>query len=193
MTSMGVDLRRDCASAGRAGLAAFAAGCALHVSALLTGFARPERRDELEHWLRQLQDLAASPDPRAARRLKEDVEGAPEADADDSSAPDYYAMRALSVIAYAAEAWFDNDPVKFAQWSADEAVDLMRDIAFTLGESAPPLEELEVEAQRELLAELEGSSPEDIPTVLSRSKEAPVVASSGSAAMDYARVRGWIS
>jgi hypothetical protein len=69
----------------------------------------------------------------------------------------------------------------------------MRDIAFTLGESAPPLEELEVEAQRELLAELEGASPEDIPTVLSRSKEAPVVASSGSAAMDYARVRGWIS
>ena len=189
---MRVDLRRDFASAGRAGLAAFAAGCALHVSALLSGFARPERRDELERRLRQLQDLAASPDARAARRLKEDVEAAPEAEADDSNAPDYYAMRALSVIAYAAEAWFDDDPLKFAQWSADEAVDLMRDIAFTLGKSAPPLEELEVEAQRQLLAELE-ASPEDILAVLSRAREAPIVASSGSAALDYARARGWIS
>jgi hypothetical protein len=132
-------------------------------------------------WLSQLQDLAASPDPRAARRLKEAVEGAPEAEADDSNAPDYYAMRALSVVAYAAEAWFDDDPVKFAQWSADEAVDLMRDIAFTLGKSAPPLEALEVEAQRQLLGELERASPEDMPTVLSRAREAPIVASSGSA------------
>jgi hypothetical protein len=190
---MGVDLRRDFASLDRTGLATFAAGCALHVSALLSGFARPERRDDLEHWLRQLQDLAASPDPSAARRLQEDVEGAPEAEADDSNASDYYAMRALSVVAYAAEAWFGDDPQKFAQWSADEAVDLMRNIAFTLGKAAPPLEELEVEAQRDLLAELEGVSPEDIPTVLGRAREAPVVAASGSAAMDYARLRGWIS
>ena len=101
-------------------------------------------------------------------------------------------MRALSVVAYAAEAWFDNDPMKLAQWSADEALDLMRDIAFTLGESAP-LEELEVEAQRELLAELEHAPLVDIRAVLSRTREAPVVDSSRSAAIDYARVRGWTS
>lgn len=190
---MGVDLERDFASSDRARLAAFAAGCALHASALLLGFARPQRRDELERWLGELQDLAASPDAVAARRLKEAVEAAPEAEADDSNAPDYYAMRALSVVAYAAEAWFDNDPLKFAQWSADEAVDLMRDIAFTLGESAPPLEELEVEAQRELLAELERTPLEGIRAVLSRTSEASIVGWSRSAAIDYARLRGWTS
>jgi hypothetical protein len=121
------------------------------------------------------------------------VEAAPEAEADDSDAADYYAMRALSVISYAAEAWFASDPLKFAQWSADEAVDLMRDIAFTLGESAPPLEELEVEAQRELLAELERAAPGGIPAVLRRAREAPIAASSRSVAIDYARSRGWIS
>lgn len=189
---MRVDLRSDYSSLDRAGLAGFAAGCALHVSALLIGFASPERRDELERWLQQLQDLAASPDPLAARRLKEAVEAAPEAEADDSNAADYYAMRALSVVAYAAEAWFDDDPVKFAQWSADEAADLMRTIAFSLEESAPPLEELEVEAQRELLGELERTTPENIPAVLSHAREAPIVAASRSAAIDYARVRGWI-
>jgi hypothetical protein len=189
--SMGIDLRRDFAFIDRTGLAAFAAGCALHVSALLSEFARPERRDELERWVRQLQDLAASPDPLAARRLKEAVEAAPEAEADDSNAADYYAMRALSVVAYAAEAWFASDPLQFAQWSADEAVDLMRDIAFTLAESAPPLEELEIQAQRELLGQLELASPQEIPAALSRSKEQPIVASSRSAAIDYARLRGW--
>jgi hypothetical protein len=190
---MGVDLRRDFGSSDRARLAAFAAGCALHVSALLFGFARLERHDELEGWLRELLDLAVSSDPLAARGLKEAVEGAAEAEADDSNAADYYAMRALSIVAYAAEAWLDNDPLKFAQWSADEAVDLMRDIAFTLGESASPLEELEVEAQRELLAELERAPLQGMAAVVSRAREAPIVATSGSAAIDYVRLRGWIS
>lgn len=190
---MSVDLKRDSSSLSRVKLAAFAAGCALHVSALLLGFAHSKRREELECWLNELVDLMASRDPLAARQLKEDVEAAPEAEADDSNTAEYYVMRALSVVAYAAETWFANDPMKLAQWSADEVADLMQDIAFTLGGSAPPLQELEVEAQKELLSGLENAAMDDVPALVKLATEAPVVASSRSAAIDYAKVRGWIS
>jgi len=147
----------------------------------------------MQRWLDELSELANSGDVKIAHSIKNAIESAPEAEVDDSNVPDYMAMRALSVLCYAAQTWAEEDSVKYAQWSAGEAADLMRDIAFTVGSSAPPLEELEITAQRDLLAQLDAASDMSASALLRIAHEAPVVRSSGTAAMEYARVRGWIS
>ena len=188
---MAIELTRDFPSLDRVRLAVFATGCALHVSALLLTLARPTRRDQLQRWLDELVELAKSPNAAAAQQLNASIEAAPEAGADDSNVADYYVMRALSVVSYAAQTWTDDNPAQYAQWSADEVVDLMREITFTLGNSAPPLEELEVAAQRDLLARMEMWPGVSTVSLLNVAKESPVLALSRAAARDYARMRGW--
>src|SRR5262245_47169332 len=96
------------------GLPTFATWCALHLEQLLLVFAETERRPELELWLERLRGLAATEDSAVARKLRSEIEGSPEASCDDSNSPTYYAMRALSVAAYAAGSWIAPDPTESA-------------------------------------------------------------------------------
>ncbi len=182
---------RDYASLDREKLIVFATACALHVSGLLLEFARVDRRDQLNGWLGQLQDLAASPATTTAQRLKAAVEAAPEATEDDSNSPNYLVMRALSTIAYAAEVWIAEDPVKYARWSAEEAEALMLMLQEDLPSSAPLLGDLEIEAQSHLLADLAHVPRDGIRALLAREEGAPISALARSAAATYAKTEGW--
>jgi hypothetical protein len=57
---------------------------------------------------------------------------APEAVVDDSNRPDYYAMRVLGVLSYAAEVLMDHDMAKPALQCSQAAVSLLRDLDYVL-------------------------------------------------------------
>src|SRR5260370_4943164 len=113
--------------------ALFGATCAARVAPAFVAFASEPSADELDEWLQALWALIEVPDATAARDLSARIFGAPEADVDDSNRPEYYAMRALGVLAYAVQILTDDDIVKPALWCADSAVSLLRDFDYVLG------------------------------------------------------------
>lgn len=140
-------------SLDRAQAVAFATWCALHLEKLMLVFSDPARQDILRGWLRSLRVLSARGDGQAALRLRAEIDGSTEANCDDSNSPAFYAMRALSVASYAADAWNAEDPAQCARWASEECLDLIRDLQLG-ADSALPLVALEADAQRRLLARL---------------------------------------
>lgn len=89
-------------------------------------------------------EVTDAQDVDGARKLHAEIERAPEAHETDSNRPDYYAMRALNPLAYAAEVLTADDPLLRVQWSSRAATSLLRDLDFHV---AGRLHEAEIQEQ----------------------------------------------
>lgn len=168
--------------------AAFATWCAVHLELLLLVFSSGPRQAFLQDLFQRLRMLPADGGLTAARELKAEIDEAPEASCDDSNSPTYYAMRALSVASYAADAWNASDPAECARWASEECLELIRDLEIGSGDRTESVASLEADAQRDVLARLEVS---ELGTLPRGEEDALLAARLAELAATYARARGW--
>jgi hypothetical protein len=114
-------------------------------------------KDRFERWGAQLWSNLGSLDAQRARELQHEIESAPEAIVDDSTRPDYYAMRALNVLHEATRVIYAEDPTMVAVGCSRAGVGLLRDFDFVLNTpagSSASLVDLEYRAEAEWLDRL---------------------------------------
>jgi hypothetical protein len=146
-------------TAGRAGYAAFAAGCAARLGPVFESFARTGH-GRYADWLAELQACIDAPELARSRKLQGQVKAAPEASIDDSNRPDYYAMRALGVLFYAVQVLSAGDMAAAALRCARASLALLRDFDYVLSTPAGSpgaFTGLELRAERESLDMLKSS------------------------------------
>jgi hypothetical protein len=117
-------------------IASFAAACATRTSPIIDAFSGRDEYDRVDEWLDELWSLVASPDRHIASDLAARVGAAPLARVDDSNRPEFYAMRAMSVLAYAVQVQLEDDPLKAVLWCSRAAVGLLRDLDVIVGAHA---------------------------------------------------------
>jgi len=143
----------------RKGVALFAACCATRFGPVFTACAHDTPPAQHARWLDELWELVELSSADRASALHKTLRSAPEADVDDSDLPEFLAMRALSLLDYSAMVLFEPDPLKPAKWCSNAALSLAADVDSSASDPSP-LEELEREAQRTVIAQLlEGSQP----------------------------------
>jgi hypothetical protein len=101
--------------------------------------------------------LVESQDPERARHFAARLWWTPAAAVDDSHMPDFYAMEALSTLAYAAQVLVEDDPLKYSVWCSDVSLGLLSGFDLTLkvdSDSKDSLRYLELQAQEANIATL---------------------------------------
>lgn len=135
-------------------LARFATACATRVEPVFVAFRRSTRPDAYRAWIDELWSNVDAVDPDVAGSVIEAVMATPESLVDDSNRPDYYAMRVLGSVVYAAQTMVDDDPLQAAVWGSGAGISVHRDVDHALGGSRPSLAEAEQAAQEEDLDRL---------------------------------------
>jgi hypothetical protein len=172
-------------------LPAFAATCATRMAPVFGGFTRSTSPATYDAWLEELWSLVRSPAPERAQELVDALESVPEAHVDDSHRPDFYAMRALSVLAYAAQTMTDDDPTQAALWCSDENLSLVSAFDFVLKRESDSLASAEAEAQNETLDRLTRNNGAEASVTLDSSRTSPLVARLGGTVDEVVRARDW--
>jgi hypothetical protein len=124
------------------------------VEPVFVAFRRSTRPDAYRAWIDELWSNVDAVDPDVAGSVIEAVMATPESLVDDSNRPDYYAMRVLGSVVYAAQTMVDDDPLQAAVWGSGAGISVLRDVDHALGRSRPSLAEAEQAAQEEDLDRL---------------------------------------
>jgi hypothetical protein len=170
-----------------ASLAAFATGCATRVAPVFRAFARSTNPLVFDKWVEDLWALVDHPSEQRAQELAAEIEKVPEASVDDSERPDFYAMRALSAVAYAAQTLVGEDSVQAALWASEATLSLLRDFDYVLVRSDDTLEAGEAGAQAETLDRLDAG----LGVSLESSRASVVVSLLGQITNDLVRAHDW--
>ena len=172
----------------RGRLAYFSACAAVRMSPVYRSFGRAASQPRFEGWLQELWATVIAVSAARARRLHEAVEAAPEAWVDDSHLPEFSAMRALSVLDYAALVCFEAEPAECALMCSRAARELLADFDFMLARGSF-LADAERAAQREVLERIE--TDEDEWTPRRDEYRSPIEDLLRTALPLVARARGW--
>jgi hypothetical protein len=191
------------ARAAPAELAAFAAACATRMTPVFGYFTRTGP-DRFREWAAELWAAARLPEGAGvapvlgrwtrdrAREVLRQIGSLPEtADGADSNRPDYYAIRAVGVLFYAARVLLDGDKAATAIACSREARTLLYGFDYLLHlppGAASSLETLESRTQHEWLDRHAGSLTGDLAAEARASAVAERLAESAPA---IAQVRGW--
>jgi hypothetical protein len=146
-----------------------------------------------DEWLRELWSLVEIPSTQRARTLASEVEARPEANVDDSHRPDYYAMRALSVLAYAIDVLIDEDPLKPALWCSFAIIEVLSDIDYLLHldpSSTSSLASTEMREEERTIAQL---IEENGQVTIGECRSSDVFTNLRARTDAVARARGWQS
>src|SRR6266508_18263 len=173
-----------------AGLAVFATSCATRVAPVFRAFARSTNPAVFDKWVEELWALVDHPSQQRAQELAAEIEDVPEASVDDSERPDYYAMRALSAVAYAAQTLAGEDPKQAVLWASEATLSLLRDFDHVFGRSGDTLEAAEAAAQAETLDRLDAGQGH-LGVSLESSRASFVVSLLNQVTDDLVRAHDW--
>ena len=162
-------------------LARFAVACATRMEPVFTTFSRSTGPETYRNWIDEL-----SPD--LAESVIESVMETPESMVDDSNRPDYYAMRVLGSVVYAAQTMMDDDPLKAAMSASGTTVSVLRDFDHALAGGHRSLAEAELAAQHADLDRLVAGTGEGM---LLAARSSALYPELGPATHEVTKVNDW--
>jgi hypothetical protein len=110
MVTFADEVRSRLTELDRPRLARFAVACATRMEPVFTTFWRSTRPEAYRNWIDELWSNVDELSADLAESVAESVMETPESMVDDSNRPDYYAMRVLGSVVYAAQTMTDDDP-----------------------------------------------------------------------------------
>jgi hypothetical protein len=151
MVTFADDVRTQLTKLDRPQLARFAVACATRMEPVFAAFWRSTRPDAYRAWIDELWSNVDALEPDVTEAVVGAVVATPESAVDDSNRPDYYAMRVLGSVVYAAQTVAGDDPVQDAVWAAGANLAVLGDFDHALGTS---LADAEQAAQQQDLDQL---------------------------------------
>jgi hypothetical protein len=154
---------------------------------VFTTFWRSTGPEAYRNWIDELwSNVELSPD--LAESVIESVLETPESMVDDSHRPDYYAMRVLGSIVYAAQTMTDDDPLEAAMAASSTTVSVLRDFDHALAGGLRSLADAELAAQRADLERLVAGTGEGM--ILAAGSSA-LYSELGPATQEVTEVNDW--
>ncbi len=170
-------------------LARFAVACAARMEPVFIAFWRSTRPEAYRDWIDGLWSNVDELSPDLAESVIESVMETPESMVDDSNRPDYYAMRVLGSVVYAAQTMTDDDPRKAAMSASSTTVSVLRDFDHALAGGHQSLADAELAAQHADLERLVAGTEEGGLLVAARSSA--LYSELGPATQEVTEVNDW--
>ena len=168
-------------------LARFAVACATRMEPVFTTFWRSTRPEVYRNWIDELWSNLDEFSPDLAESVIEAVMETPESMVDDSNRPDYYAMRVLGSVVYAAQTMTDDDPLKAAMSASSTTVSVLRDFDHALASGHRSLADAELAAQRADLERLVAGTGEG----MLPARSSALYSELGPATQEVIKVNDW--
>jgi hypothetical protein len=188
MVTFADKVRTQLTELDRPRLAQFAVACATRMEPVFTTFWRSTRPEAYRNWIDELWSNVDELMPDLAESVIESVLETPESMVDDSNRPDYYAMRVLGSVVYAAQTMTDVDPVKAAMSASSTTVSVLRDFDHALAGGHQSLADAELAAQRADLERLVAGTGEGM---LLAARSSALYSELGPATQEVTEVNDW--
>jgi uncharacterized protein YjaG (DUF416 family) len=188
MVTFADEVRTRLTELDRPRLARFAVACATRMEPVFTTFWRSTRPEAYRNWIDELWSNVDELSPNLAESVIESVLETPESMVDDSNRPDYYAMRVLGSVVYAAQTMTDDDPLKAAMSASSTTVSVLRDFDHALAGGHRSLADAELAAQRADLERLVAGTGEEM---LLAARSSALYSELGPATQEVTEVNDW--
>jgi uncharacterized protein YjaG (DUF416 family) len=188
MVTFADEVRTRLTELDRPRLARFAVACAARMEPVFTTFWRSTRPETYRNWIDELWSNVDELSPDLAESVIESVMETPESMVDDSNRPDYYALRVLGSVVYAAQTMTDDDHLKAAMSASSTTVSVLRDFDHALAGGHRSLADAELAAQR---ADLERLVVETGEGMLLAARSSALYSELGPATQEVTEVNDW--